>query len=1043
MDNNMNRHLCRFLAYSILIAPFAAAQGNKGQTPTAQQPASTQQQNIPPQLYPLERLPKTRNDALDSLATSSSGTGIQRKVGNLARKSTPRFVWYRPVISKSESGSTASAAIPLTLDPMTCQDWTASERGGEFGNDFKVCGEKNRFKTPSIPTQNINPLELGDSLIIAIYDPDELLEKYGVTLIGMTVNAQAGTVLSTDPLRPVISTSGSSSGGGGAANTAGNPSKGLAPAAAGFAPPPAKCSRIQFVAPALLEMHPEESRTLKVAVTADKIEGLKVTFSVPKNQPTGKLAGGAEAVEVKSDENYPKDLTRGIAEINLQDLSGTGRFEIKASCKDSSDNFMTDSLIVDIIDQTPRHFYFLPWANNPVQGDTVLSVAITAQAPTPVPLVVTADPADQKLPISVGDALAISALTKTFASGSVVRVRANDEGNYHFVRWSDGGNRSHAVAIGSAPLTLVAEYAKTDDRVPVVLLSNPAGASLDAKSEGSGGADCFAGSPSVFSCPLGGSIIASAPAKFSGSWFQRWSDGEPTGNCPTGNCVRVTPGKEPVTLIAIYAKLSAPETGTIALGTNPPGLLAKIGDLGHITPQLVEAAPSDVSFPATQQDGYVSYSFAAAPTQQQGNGISSISAEPTHSNVSGKLSIATSSTGPSQPGLFVNVKKKGETGNGAYLKGGSVVDSSLGETVTVDATLKQVSNGITYVFQKWSDGGGASHDVTVGKDERTLTAVFSADSSPAYAPPSIPAAVPVTVTTDPPGLAYSVNGILHPASFIGYFQPGSSLALNTPTPQSVAGTSYIFSGWSDGANNSAPAHSFSLSGGGNANAGNPSPGGGSGSPGGGNNNQSPPPYASITAAFAVSAPSEETLNLLNATYHQTHNLSRYNVATGMIYSTLRSPSWTRQEVAAPVTCPVGSPQPCVPSPALYQTVPNPPSSHAIDPVLFFMVYLKRLDSERKWHPSDMIPALNLGLSLSSPATDYFFGLSSEVFFRGVQIVGGRHIGKVNELAPPGVNDPTSSAAPAIVTRFHPAWYFGLTFNINFIQSLFSPGKSGG
>jgi hypothetical protein len=108
-----------------------------------------------------------------------------------------------------------------------------------------------------------------------------------------------------------------------------------------------------------------------------------------------------------------------------------------------------------------------------------------------------------------------------------------------------------------------------------------------------------------------------------------------------------------------------------------------------------------------------------------------------------------------------------------------------------------------------------------------------------------------------------------------------------------------------------------------------------------------------------------------------------------------------------------------------------------------MIYLWRLDSERKWHPADMRPALNLGLSLSSPSTDLFFGLSSEVFFRGIQVTGGRHYGKVNELIPSGVNDPTSGSSPSTVTRYHPAWFIGVTFNINFIQTLFSPSKTPG
>ena len=182
--------------------------------------------------------------------------------------------------------------------------------------------------------------------------------------------------------------------------------------------------------------------------------------------------------------------------------------------------------------------------------------------------------------------------------------------------------------------------------------------------------------------------------------------------------------------------------------------------------------------------------------------------------------------------------------------------------------------------------------------------------------------------------------------------------------------------------------------------------------------------------------------LLNATYPQSHKVSYYNIATGVIVSDLRSPSWSRQETAAAVNC-TGAPQPCIASPALYQTIQNPSGSKPIFPALFFTVYWPGLpfDAERKWRLKDLIPAPSLGFSLSSPSSDFFFGGSVEVL-RGVQIVGGRHVGKINELAPASINDPTSSTAPATMQRFHPGWFGGVTFQFTFIQSLFGGAKAG-
>jgi hypothetical protein len=195
----------------------------------------------------------------------------------------------------------------------------------------------------------------------------------------------------------------------------------------------------------------------------------------------------------------------------------------------------------------------------------------------------------------------------------------------------------------------------------------------------------------------------------------------------------------------------------------------------------------------------------------------------------------------------------------------------------------------------------------------------------------------------------------------------------------------------------------------------------------------------VAAAAQVSQPpTPQTQSLVSSMMPQSHNPSYYNVAYGFIASSLRSPSWSRLESAPGVSCPAGTPQPCIPTPELYQTVQNPEAARTVAPVLFFTIYPKPLDAERKWRLMDLIPAPSVGLSLTSPSTDFFAGFSFEVR-RGVQLVAGRHIGKVNELSPTIINDPTSSVAPVTIQRFHPGWFGGVTFNFNFLQSLFKAG----
>ncbi len=106
------------------------------------------------------------------------------------------------------------------------------------------------------------------------------------------------------------------------------------------------------------------------------------------------------------------------------------------------------------------------------------------------------------------------------------------------------------------------------------------------------------------------------------------------------------------------------------------------------------------------------------------------------------------------------------------------------------------------------------------------------------------------------------------------------------------------------------------------------------------------------------------------------------------------------------------------------------------PVLMFSAFLRPLDTQVPWHSTDLIPTPTGGFSLSSPESDFFFGLSHEVR-RHVQLVYGYHLGKVTALpGTQGLDDPTSSAAPATTTRFKGNFFVGATFNIDFIKDLF-------
>jgi hypothetical protein len=104
----------------------------------------------------------------------------------------------------------------------------------------------------------------------------------------------------------------------------------------------------------------------------------------------------------------------------------------------------------------------------------------------------------------------------------------------------------------------------------------------------------------------------------------------------------------------------------------------------------------------------------------------------------------------------------------------------------------------------------------------------------------------------------------------------------------------------------------------------------------------------------------------------------------------------------------------------------------------FTVYYKKRDTQNKtvaW--SEVIPAPTLGISLTSPNDDFFLGGSSELKpFRNLQLVYGAHLGRINKFGANSFQNPTDSTAPQTTTSLHTGAFVGLTFNIDFIKSIF-------
>jgi hypothetical protein len=181
-------------------------------------------------------------------------------------------------------------------------------------------------------------------------------------------------------------------------------------------------------------------------------------------------------------------------------------------------------------------------------------------------------------------------------------------------------------------------------------------------------------------------------------------------------------------------------------------------------------------------------------------------------------------------------------------------------------------------------------------------------------------------------------------------------------------------------------------------------------------------------------PADLTVNVLNLTLPQVHSLTWFNLASGVVVSSLRPTSVTTYAGVGPGSqsnanaddvCPVG-----VSSCTLYTTSKG---SHLIDPVVGLTVYaLHPLDVERPFRMQDLTPAPTFDLSVLSPTTNFHIGFSSEFFVRNLQLnYGGSFVQETR--VPPGTPTATIDNQPAYlstVKKFNKGGFFGFTLNIS-------------
>jgi hypothetical protein len=171
---------------------------------------------------------------------------------------------------------------------------------------------------------------------------------------------------------------------------------------------------------------------------------------------------------------------------------------------------------------------------------------------------------------------------------------------------------------------------------------------------------------------------------------------------------------------------------------------------------------------------------------------------------------------------------------------------------------------------------------------------------------------------------------------------------------------------------------------------------------------------------------------------QVHQLSRFNISTAVIFSTVRTSTFG-YSTGSPATMTTSA---VAPSPMVTG------HSSIIDPVIFLTYYPVPFDAERPFHWSDMLkPGISLGFSTSNPTSNFYFGFMSEFpGIRNLELVYGVTAAKVsylpgNVLQPVAAAAPTTIPTPTTASKFVVGGYAGLSFNVSgFLTGLFGKGS---
>jgi uncharacterized protein (TIGR03437 family) len=420
-----------------------------------------------------------------------------------------------------------------------------------------------------------------------------------------------------------------------------------------------------------------------------------------------------------------------------------------------------------------------------------------------------------------------------YAAGTVVPITATANSGYTFSGWS--GSVANASAASTtvtmnAPETVTGNFAS---QTGVTIQTNPAGRLFSVD----GGAAQIA--PQTLNLSQGQHTIAVATPQNGSSGtqyvFANWSDGGAASHT--------------ITVTASAATYTASFTTQYQLTISASPVAG-----GTVTPSSGSyyAAGTAVPITATANSGYTFSGW----TGSVGN------ASDASTTVTMNAPQTVTANFASQAGVTIQTNPTGlmfSVDGGFAQTAPQTLNLSQGQHTIAVATPQAGSSGTQYAFASWSDGGAASHTITVTASAATYTATFTTQyrltisaspvaggsvtpssgsyystgtvvpvvatpntgytfsgwsgsvGNPAAASTTVTMNAPQTVTanfssqtgetiqTSPPGLMFSVDGGAAQTApqTLSLSQGQHTIAVATPQA-GPSGTQYVFASWSDG-----------------------------------------------------------------------------------------------------------------------------------------------------------------------------------------------------------------------------------------------------